>query len=87
MQGRDRVGRVQRGQHEVTGQRRLHGDPGRLDVTDLSDQDDVGVLAEDRLQPGGEGQPGLVVGLDLVDGREDVLDGVLDRHDVERRVV
>jgi hypothetical protein len=71
----------------VPGEGGLHGDPGRLDVTDLADQDHVGVLAQDGLQPGGEGEPGLVVGLDLVDGGEHVLDGVLDRHDVERRVV
>ena len=34
------------------------------------------------LRPGGEGQARLLVGLDLVDGRKDVLDRVLDRHHV-----
>ena len=56
MQGRDRVRCVQRGQDEVAGQRGLDGDPGRLDVADLADQDHVGVLAQDRLQAGGEGE-------------------------------
>ena len=84
MQGGDRVGGVQRRQHEVAGERRLHGDARRLDVADLADEDDVGVLAQDRLEAGGEGEAGLLVGLDLVDRREDVLDRVLDRHDVAR---
>ena len=43
------VGGVQRRQHEVPGERRLHRDPGGLDVADLADEDHVGVLAEDRL--------------------------------------
>ena len=66
----DRVGGVQRRQHEVAGQRRLHGDPRGLDVADLADQDDVGVLAQDRLEAAGEGDAGLLVDLDLVDRRE-----------------
>ena len=48
---------------------------------------DVGVLAQDRPQPVGERDAGLLVDLDLVDRREDVLDRVLDRHDVDRVVV
>ena len=71
----------------MAGQGGLDGHPGRLDVTDLAHRDHVGVLAQDGLEPGGEGEPGLVVGLDLVDGGEDVLDRVLDGHDVEGRVV
>ena len=47
VEGGHRVGGVQRREHEVTGQGRLHGDTGRLDVADLADQDDVGVLAQD----------------------------------------
>ena len=65
---------MQGGEHEVTREGGLHGDAGGLDVTDLADEDDVGVLAQDRLQSGGEGQTGLLVGLDLVDLGEDVLD-------------
>ncbi len=66
----------------MAGQRRLHGDPRGLDVPDLADQDHVGVLAQDRPQPAGEGDAGLLVDLDLVDRGEGVLDRVLDRHDV-----
>ena len=73
---------MQRRQHEVPGERRLCRDSRRLHVTDLADEDDVRVLSQDRLQPGRKAQPGLLVHLDLVDGREDVLDRVLDRHDV-----
>ena len=43
------VGGVERRHHDVSGQRRLHGDAGRLLVADLADEDDVGVLAKDRL--------------------------------------
>ena len=53
--------------HQVAGQRGLDGDLGRLAVADLADQDDVGVLAQDRAQAGGERQPDLCVDLDLVD--------------------
>ena len=80
-----RVGGVQRREHEVAGERGLHGDAGRLDVADLADEDHVGVLAQDRLETVGERDAGLLVDLDLVDRREHVLDRVLDRHDVARR--
>ena len=72
---------------EVTGERGLHRDARGLDVTDLADEDRVGVLAEDRTQPGGERHARRLVDLDLVDRREDVLDRVLDRHDVDVVVV
>ncbi len=45
----DRVGRVQRREHEVPGERGLHGDARGLDVADLADEDHVRVLAKDRL--------------------------------------
>jgi hypothetical protein len=43
-----RVVGVQRRQHQVPGQRRLDRDLRRLEVADLADQDDVGVLAQER---------------------------------------
>ena len=82
MQRRHGVVPVQGREHEVPGQRGLHGDAGRLHVTDLTDEDHVGVLPQNRLQPVGERQARLLVGLDLVDLGEDELDRVLDRHDV-----
>jgi hypothetical protein len=79
------VGGVQRRQDQVAGQGGLHGDASRLGVADLADEDDVGVLAEDRAEAVGEGDAGLLVDLDLVDRGEDVLHRVLDRHDVAVR--
>ena len=67
----------------MAGERRLHGDARGLDVADLADEDHVGVLAQDRLETGGERHARLVVDLDLVDPREDVLDRVFDRHHVD----
>ena len=77
--------RMQRGEHEVTrladGERGLH----RLDVAHFSDEHDVRVLAEDVLEGALErGRVGadlaLVHHAQLV--RVQVLDRVLDRHDV-----
>ena len=70
VQRRDGVRGVERRDHEVTGEGRLHGHARRLDVTDLTDEDHVGVLAQDRLQSRGERESSLVVRLNLVDGRE-----------------
>jgi len=73
---------VQRRQHEVARERGLDRDAGGLGVADLADEDDVGVLAEDRPEALGEGDAGDLVDLDLVDRGEDVLHRVLDGHDV-----
>ncbi len=75
---------VQRRQHEVPGEGRLDGDDAGLAVADLADEDDVGVLAQDRAQGVGEREAGLRVRLHLVDVGEPVLDRVLDRDDVAR---
>src|SRR5205823_2747122 len=81
------IGRVQRREYEVPGQRGLYGDPCGLDVAHLADQDDVRVLPQDGPQPTGEGDTGRLVDLDLVDRVEGVLHRVLDRHDVALRAV
>ena len=77
-QPRDRAGGVvgvQRAEHHVPGQRRLHGDFGRLQVADLADQDLVRVLPQDRPQALGER-----VADRRVDGHlHDAVDVVLDR--------
>src|SRR5579875_959680 len=87
VKGRDRVGGVQGGHDEVPGERRLDGYAGRLLVADLAHEDHVGILTEDRPEAVGEGDPRLVVGLDLVDRGEDVLHGVLDGDDVAGTLV
>ncbi len=56
-----RVVGVQGGEHQVAGQRGLDGDLGGLVVADLADHDDVGVLAQEGAQRGGEGQADLLV--------------------------
>ena len=75
--GGGRVG-VQRGQHQMPGQRRLHGDLRGLQVADFADHDHVRILAQDRAQQAGEGQADLRLDLDLVDAAQLVLDRVLD---------
>ena len=50
MHGGDGVVAVQRREHEVAGERRLHGDAGGVGVSDLTDEDDVGVLPQEGLQ-------------------------------------
>ena len=73
---------MQRRQHEVTGQGGLDRDRRRLPVADLTDENDVGIGAKDRLERGGEEKTGLAVDLDLGDPVEPILDRVLDRDDV-----
>src|SRR5690606_32724495 len=89
-QTRDRGGRVvrvQRGEHEVAGERRLDGDGSRFQVTDLTDHDDVRVLAQEGAQRRGEVQTDLGSDLHLVDAVQVVLDRVLGGHDVDLRGV
>src|SRR5882757_1188942 len=89
-QARYRAGRgvgMERGQHEVTRQARLHSDLRGLEVTDLTDHDDVRVLTQDGAQSAGEGHLNLRVHLRLPDAVDVVLDRILDGHDVLRVVV
>jgi hypothetical protein len=60
-------------------------DLGRLEVADLADHDDVGVLAQEGAQGGGEVEPDLVVHLHLVDADQVELDRVLGGRDVRAR--
>ncbi len=56
-------------------------------IADLTDQDDVGVLAKDGAKAGGEGHARPWVDVRLRDAVELVLDRVLDGDDVARDVV
>jgi hypothetical protein len=49
-----RVVGVERREHQVAGERGLDADLGGLEVADLADHDDVGVLAQERAQRRGE---------------------------------
>src|SRR5207245_5417374 len=73
---------VQRGEDHVSGEGGLDGDVDRLQVADLADQDDVGVLADDVPQAGGEGQPDLRLHRDLIHALQLVFDGILDGEDL-----
>ena len=87
-QPRHRAGRVvgvQRGENQVAGQRRLHGDLRRFLVADFADENHVRVVAQDRAQAAREGQPGLFGDLDLVDALELIFDRVFDGDDLADR--
>ena len=77
--------RVQGGEDEVTGLGGGQGDRDRLEVAHLTDEDDVGVLAQHVLE-GVRERLGVLADLALVDQASLVavqeLDRVLDRHDV-----
>ena len=66
----------------MPGQRRFDGGLERLAVADLADHDHVGILPQQRAQPLGEREAGLVVGLPLVDAGQRVFDRVFDGDDV-----
>ena len=76
---------VQRGEHEVTGERGLDGDAARLDVPNLTDHDDVRILPQERLERLGEGHADLGPHEHLIDAVDVVLDRVLGGHDVRPR--
>ena len=84
----DALGGVQRvhgREHEVAGLGGRQGGPHRLLVTHLADQDHVGVLTQDAAHGTAEGF-GVHPDLALVDDRlavaMQILDRILDRHDV-----
>ena len=73
---------MQRGKHQVAGQSSLYPDFRRFEVADLADENDIGVLAEEGAQRGGEVQADLLLHLHLVDATELKLDGIFRGHDV-----
>src|SRR5205823_2654273 len=85
--GAGSIVRVEGREDQVPGEGRLDGDRARLLVPDLTDHDDVRVLPEHTLEPGGEREPGLLVHADLRDAGQLVFHRVLDRQDVLLRAV
>ena len=74
---------VQRGEDQVPGEARLDGDLRSLEIADLADHDDVGILAEDRTERARKVELDLRIDLGLTDTVQRELDRILDRHDVE----
>ena len=72
---------------QVARKRSLHRDLGSLLVADFTNQNHVGIVPQDRTQPAGEGQPGLLRDLDLVHPPQLVLDRILDGDDLPLRIV
>ena len=75
---------MQRGEHEVPGQRRLNGSAGGLEIADFSDHHHVRVVTQDGAQARLEGHAHLMVDGDLVDALKVVFNGVLDSQHLER---
>ncbi len=76
---------VQRAEHQVTGQRRLDGVLGRLQVADFTDQHHVRVVTQDAAQRAGERQPDLRMHLNLVDALQLVFHRIFGRDDLDVR--
>jgi hypothetical protein len=73
---------VQRGEHQVARERRLHRDFRRIAVADFADHDDVGILPQYVFQHPREAEARRLVDLVLVDDVELIFDRVFDRDDV-----
>ncbi len=71
----------------MAGERGLHRDVRGFVIADLTHEDDVGVLAQQGAQGGGERHADFFVRLRLSDAVEVVLDGVFDGRDVELLLV
>src|SRR5216684_8719888 len=80
--GRRGIIRMQGGQHQVAGQRGLDSNFGGFKVTNLTDQNNIGVLAQESAERGGKVQANLLLHLHLVDARQLKLDRVFCGHDV-----
>ncbi len=85
--GRRGVVGVKGRKHQVAGQRRLRRDQGGLAVPDLTDHDDVRVAPHQRPEHGGEGEPDARLDLGLDNARHLAFHRILDRVDLDRRVV
>ena len=70
------------GEHHVSGESCLDCDDRRFLVSNLSDQDNVRVGAEDGAESGSEVQAGLQIELHLVDTLEWKFDRVFNGDDV-----
>ena len=77
--GAGRIVRMQRGKHQVSGQRRLNRHIGCFQITNLPHHDDVGILPHQRAHAFGKTEIELRLHLRLVERRLDHFDRILDR--------
>ncbi len=73
--------------NHVTGQGRLHRNLGGFAVTDFSNHDNIGILAQDRTQARSEGQLDFGVDLNLTDTVELIFNRVFDGDNVFAAIV
>ena len=73
---------MERREHKVTGKCSLNRNLSRLEVSNLTDKNDVRILTKEGPQGGAEVQTDVVVHLHLIDAEEVVLHGILGGGDV-----
>ena len=73
---------MQGADHQVTGNRSLHGDHSRLGITDLTDHNNIGVLTQNGTERICEGHIGFGIDLHLIDAVNIRLHGILYGDDV-----
>jgi hypothetical protein len=73
---------MQRGKHKVTRERGLDGDRGRLQVSNLTQHDDIRRLTQHGSEGGGEGHAHILLHHHLVDARQLVFHGIFHRDDL-----
>ena len=73
---------VEGGEDEVACEGCLDGELCGFGIADFADEDDIGVLAEQRAETCGEGDIAFDIDLHLGDAVHVVFDGVFDGHDI-----
>src|ERR1041385_2062945 len=76
---------MERGEHKMAGQRGVNRDSRRFQVANFPNHYHVRRLAEDRAQCRRESEPDRFIDLHLVNARQQIFYGVLDRDDLAVR--
>ena len=73
---------MNRGEHQLSGERAVDGDLGSLLVADVADHDLIRVVAQNGAQPAREGQPLFLVDRNLGDALDLILHRIFDGDDL-----